>query len=224
MRYELPEAMMMTRGCFLLFCVTFFIYPSSFIPTLRARETPESLAKKLQEQFLAAQGVSLAFDLADEGRITIETDLHTGRIRIESPAMLILSDGHTVWNYQKREDRVTIDNTNANSAFKDPASLFRFADNYTARITKWDGTMLCTLELSPLPKLLSLLKAAGEIQNLSLELQIKKQGLKIMSATATSSKGAARAEKLTINTVHHVRDEDFVFKPRPSTKVIDLRE
>ena len=106
---------------------------------LHAQETPQSLAKKLQEQFINAPEVSLAFDLANEGRVTISADIHSGRIRIESPSTLIISDGHTVWNYQKTDDRVTIDNVTASSAFKDPASLFRFADNYTASITKWDG-------------------------------------------------------------------------------------
>jgi hypothetical protein len=194
------------------------------VSPLSAQETAQSLAKKLQEQFLNAPGVSLAFDLANEGRVTISSDLHSGRIRIESPSMLIISDSHTVWNYQKTDNRVTIDNVTASSAFKDPASLFRFADNYTAITTKWDGTARCTLELTPLPVLQSLLKSAGEIQKITLELHIKKQGVEIASASATSSKGTTRAEKLTIKTLHQIHAQDFIFKSKTSTKVIDLRE
>jgi outer membrane lipoprotein-sorting protein len=191
---------------------------------LHAQGTAPTLAKKLQEQFLNAPGVSLSFDLEHEGRVTITTDIQNGHVRIESPSMLIISDGHTVWNYQKREDRVTIDNVTASSAFKDPTSLFRFADDYTAITTTWDGMARCTLELTPLPVLQSLLKSAGEIQKITLELHIKKQQVTIASASATSSKGTTRAEKLTIKTLHQIHAPDFIFKSKASTKVIDLRE
>jgi outer membrane lipoprotein-sorting protein len=209
----------MPRGFFLLFFVIFAFSP------LSAQETAPSLAKKLQEQFLNAPGVSLAFDLANEGRVTISSDLHSGRIRIESPSMLLISDGHTVWNYQKREDRVTIDNVTPTSAFHDPGSLFRFADNYTAKInSRIDGAAQYPLELTPKPALQSLLKSAGEIQNITLGLRIKKQNVEIIYASATSSKGTTFAEKLSIKTLRQIRTSDFIFKPKPSTKVIDLRE
>ncbi len=191
---------------------------------LHAQETPQSLAKKLQEQFLNAPEVSLAFDLENEGRVTIWADAIHGNIRIESPSMLIISDGHTVWNYQKHDDRVTIDNVANSSAFKDPASLFRFADNYTASITTWDGTSRCTLELTPNAVLQALLKSAGEIQKITLSLRISKQKVEITRASAASSKGTTRAEKLTIKTLRKIQQSDFIFKPKASTKVIDLRE
>jgi outer membrane lipoprotein-sorting protein len=191
---------------------------------LHAQETAPTLAKKLQEQFLNAPGVSLAFDLGNEGHVTITADVHGGSVRIESPSMLIISDGHTVWNYQKREDRVTIDNVTASSAFKDPASLFRFADNYTAKIARTDGAAQYPLELTPKPALQSLLKSAGEIQNITLGLRIKKQKVEIIYASASSSKGTTQAEKLIVKTLGHIRAQDFIFTPKPSTKVIDLRE
>lgn len=192
--------------------------------TLLAQETPQSLSKKLQGQFLGAPGVSLAFDLENEGRISITADMHNGHIRIESPTMLIISDGHTIWNYQKKDDRVTIDNVTPTSAFHDPGSLFRFADNYMAAIANVAGTEHYILELTPLPALESLLKSAGDIQKITLALQIKKQRIVITNATAVSSKGTTNAEKLTIKTLANTHDQDFIFKPKSSTKIIDLRE
>ena len=201
----------------LFFC--FFVNETSF-----AQETPQSLAEKLPDQCRRAPGGSRSFDRATAGRVSITADIHNGHVRIESPSMLIISDGHTIWNYQKREDRVTIDNVTAGSAFQDPLSLFRFADNYTASIAAWNGTAQCTLELTPLPKLQSLLKSAGEIQYIILELRIKQQKVEITSASAVSSKGTTRAEKLAIKMLSKIRAQDFVFSPKPSTKVIDLRE
>ncbi len=202
----------------LLLLLSFLAGATSF-----AQETAPSLVKQLQEQFLSAPEVSLAFDLANEGRVTITADLHTGHIRIESPSMLIISDAHTVWNYQKREDRVTIDNVTVGSAFKDPASLFRFADDYTANVTTWNSKMQCMLELTPKPALQPLLKAAGALQTITLELRTGKE-VKIESASATSANGTTRAEKLSIKTLPKIHEQDFIFKPKPSTKVIDLRE
>jgi outer membrane lipoprotein-sorting protein len=191
---------------------------------LLAQETAQSLAKKLQAQYLNSPAVSLGFDLAGEGRVTITADTRSGHIRIESPSMLIISDGHTIWNYQKKDDRVTIDNVTPTSAFHDPGSLFRFFDNYTAAITSTNGAGHYTLELTPSPALQPLLKSAGEIQKITLALQIKKQHIVITSATSVSSKGTTNAEKLTIKTLAKIHEQDFIFKPKPSTKVIDLRE
>jgi hypothetical protein len=219
MGWNLPKAMMARRGFFLLCCVIFAF------SALSAQETAQSLAKKLQEQFLNAPGVLLAFDLANEGRVTITADMHNGHIRIESPSMLIISDGHSIWNYQKREDRVTIDNVTPTSAFHDPGSLFHFADNYTAKInSRIDGAAQYLLVLTPKPALQSLLKSAGEIQNIILGLRIKEQNEEIIYASATSSKGTTNAEKLTIKTLAKIHEPDFIFKQKSSTKVIDLRE
>jgi outer membrane lipoprotein-sorting protein len=218
MGWALKNVTKFRKGFLLLSCMTLAISAAS------AQETTQSLAKKLQAQYLNSPAVSLAFDLANEGRVTISADMHNGHISIESPSMLIISDGHTIWSYQKREDRVTIDNVAPTSAFHDPGSLFRFADNYTSAITNASGAGHYTLELTPLPALQPLLKSAGEIQKIMLALQLKKQYFRITSATATSSKGTTKAEKLTIKTLPKIHEQDFIFKPKSTTKIIDLRE
>ncbi len=203
----------------------FLIVIFSFIGvSLVAKETPQSLAKKLQDQFLAAKEVSMGFDLRNEGRVNVTVDLQNKRIRIESPSLIFISDSHTIWNYQKDEDRVTIDNVTGSSAFQDPENLFRFQDNYSASITKIIGANGYILELVPKPILQQLLKSAGEIQKIILEIKANKQAIQILNATAASSKVSTRAEKLTIKTLGRTKDQDFIYKPKSTTKVIDLRE
>lgn len=191
---------------------------------LTAKETPQSLAEKLQAQFLSAPAVTLSFDLKSEGHIRITTDLKGGHIRLESPSLLILSDGKTVWNYDKAADRETIDNVTAGSEFHDPASLFRFADNYTAQVAKWDGKNRYTLLLTPGPVLQALLKSAGEMQSLQLDIELRGSRVLVRKASATSSRGTAEVEHLQIKTLTKIQPSDFIFTPKSSTKVIDLRE
>ncbi|MFI5201856.1 MAG: outer membrane lipoprotein carrier protein LolA, partial [Candidatus Kapaibacterium sp.] len=188
------------------------------------QETAQSLAQKLQSQFLNAPAVLLSFDLKSQGRIRVTADLRGGHIRLESPSLLIISDGKTVWNYDKSADRETIDNVTAGSEFHDPASLFRFADNYTAQIAASNRKTRYTLVLTPSQALQSLLKSAGEMQSLRLDLELHGSRVNILKASATSSRGTTQIKHLQIKTLRHVPSSEFIFTPKATTKVIDLRE
>ncbi len=186
-------------------------------------ETAVSLAQKLQSQFLTKPGVILSFDLKSEGHLRLMADFRGGRIRVESPSLLIISDGKTIWNYDKTADRVTIDNVAGASTFRDPSAFFRFADNYSATMVKHAGSDY-TVSLTPRSELQSLAKAAGELQSLVLELRVAKHSIKILSASAISSRGKAHPNALSIVSMKSVRASDFIFTPKASTKVVDLRE
>jgi outer membrane lipoprotein-sorting protein len=198
--------------------LAFFLHPLSF------SLSPQTLAEKLQSQFLSAPGVSLSFDLKNEGHVRIAANLKGGQIRLESPSLLIISDGKTIWNYDKSADRETIDNVTAASEFHDPASLFRFADNYIASIAKWDGKNRYTLVLAPAQALQSLWKSAGEMQSIRLDLEVRGSRVTIRNASATSSRGTTQIGHLQIKTLSRILPSDFIFSPKASTKVIDLRE
>ena len=201
-----------------------FLSTSLILPPSSFNLSPHSLAQKLQAEFLSAPGVAFSFDLKNEGRIRITADLRGGHIRLESPKLLIISDGKTVWSYDKPANRLTIDNVTAGSAFHDPASLFRFADNYSDSIAAWNGKTRYTLVLTPVPALQSLLHSAGEMQSLRLELEARGSRIHIIKASAVSSHGTAQIEHLEIKTLARIRPSDFIFTPKASTKVIDLRE
>lgn len=189
-----------------------------------AKETPHSLAEKLQAEFLSAPAVSFNFDLGSEGHIRVLADIRSGRIRLESPKLLIISDGKTVWNYDKAEDRVTIDNVTERSEFHDPASLFRFADNYIASIPHGSGNRY-TLILTPSSALETLLRNAGGMQSIRMDVVVVQGGsVKILSAAASSTHGTAVVQHLDITMLPAANATDFIFTPKASTKVVDLRE
>ena len=189
-----------------------------------AQESATSLAQKLQEQFLSASAVSFSFDLPSEGHIAILADIRTGHIRLESRKLLIASDGKTVWNVDKSANRETIDNVTQSSAFRDPSSLFQFANNYIPKIIAQHSVTRYTLQLTPNAQLQSLLSQAGGMETLTLELNMIKSTVKIMSASAASSNGTSTVKHLKIATLKSVPANSFDIKTSASTKVIDLRE
>ena len=90
---------------------------------VRAEDSATTLAKKLEAQILSAPEVVMSFTSPTEGRVSVKADLAGKRVRLESPSVLILSDGKTIWNINKKTNRVTIDIVSAHSAFRDPAAL-----------------------------------------------------------------------------------------------------
>src|SRR6476469_5374129 len=110
---------MMKRRPIFQTLVAFFL-TIAFTTGAFATETPLSLARKLQDQVLAGAGVTMKFNMSGVGAVAVTADLRSHRIRMESPSMLIVSDGKTVWNMLKKSRQVTIDNVGGtNSPFSD---------------------------------------------------------------------------------------------------------
>jgi outer membrane lipoprotein-sorting protein len=206
------------------FCIALLMLVASGVTSRSfAQESAQSLTRKLEQQFLAAPAISAKFSLSGQGTITVTADMKNNKLRIENAQALLISDGKTIWNYDKHANRVTIDGIAKNSALKDPASLFRFSSNYTAALVKSKGTAY-TLELTPSNQLQSLLKAAGELQHIILDVKATKKNVTIVKASASSSNGNAQVSGLKITTLKSARASDFIFKGNNATKVIDLRE
>jgi len=191
----------------------------------RAQNDAESLAKRLQAQLLANPAIQMKFTLENEGVGKIKADLKHKRIRIESPSMLVISDGTTIWNLNKQSQHVTVDGVSQSSPFRDPASLFKFSENYTAKSIVSQGYVLqYELTLRPKDKLKSLLKAAGDITELVVDLHRIGEKLEIHNARATSARGEEQATELDITPIKKIRTSDFAFKVTGKMKVLDLRE
>lgn len=183
-----------------------------------------TLAKKAEAMVFASPAVSMKFTAPTEGPVTVTLDLKGKHIRIESKSTVMVSDGSTVRNLSKTNKRVTIDNVaKTNSPFADPASLFRFSQNYTAAITSHKGKRY-TLELTPNRSIAALMKAAGDAQKLVLTLVPSGKSVKISEAAIASAKGAMQTSKLKITPLKHVSADEFTIKTEKGVQVIDLRE
>jgi outer membrane lipoprotein-sorting protein len=204
----------------LAFVVCIVLAPAT---NMFAQETAASLTKRLEDQLLSSAAVSMKFTIATEGPVSVTANLRDKKIRMESPSMLIISDGTTIWNYQKHADRVTIDNVSGmNSPFRDPQSVFKFSENYTTRILSANDPNY-RMEFTPNAQLSSFMQSAGDMQRLILDLNVRGKNITIMKAAVSSSRGTSQTSALTIKPLKSVRAADFVFAPKSNTKVLDLR-
>ena len=186
--------------------------------------TPLELAAMLERQLLTGQAVEMQFALKGE-KVTIKADMRTNAVRLETPTLMILSDGRTVWNYKKKAKQVTIDaiSNSPNSPFSSPKDLFRFSENYDVKLVSQKSGK-STLQFIPNEKLKGLLKSAGAIESFELALTEKKGKVTIHSARAMNASGTVNAGKVTIKSVTATKKADFTFTPPRGASVVDLRE
>jgi hypothetical protein len=189
-----------------------------------AQESALTLAKKAEAMIFASPGVQMSFVAPNEGAIKVTLDLKGKHMRIESKSTVMVSDGSTVKNLSRTNKKMTIDNVaKTPSPFTDPASLFRFTQNYGAVISAHKGKSY-TLELTPNRSIAALMKAAGDAQKITLTLVPSAHSARITEASIVSAKGTTQTSKLKITSIKHVNAKDFQLVPEKGVQVIDLRE
>lgn len=193
------------------------------VSALHAEESATSLAKKLEAQIFSTPAVSMSFKSSTEGKVTIKADLKGKRIRLETAKMLLISDGKTIWNINKITKRVTIDAVTAHSAFRDPAALFKFSNNYLAQLSGHTGSSY-TLDLIPGKDIASLFQQAGTNQRLRVTMKLAKKTVKILSAKAVTGTGETSTGPVAIAQLRSTKASDFEFQRSASMSIIDLRE
>jgi outer membrane lipoprotein-sorting protein len=191
--------------------------------TSSAEESASSLATKLEAQILSSPEVMMSFTSPSQGKITVKADLKGKRVRLETPTMLLISDGKTIWNINKKTDRVTIDAVSEHSAFRDPTSLFRFSNNYLAQLASHNGATY-TIDLIPGKDIAALFAQAGSDQRLRVSLKPVGKTVKIVSAKAISSTGQSSTGPVTLTQIKRTKASDFEFQRTAAMKIIDLRE
>jgi outer membrane lipoprotein-sorting protein len=185
----------------------------------------QELAKMLEQQVLSGEGVSMKFKIKNGENVTVVADVKTKKVRIETGSMTIVSDGQTVYNYQKRNNQLTIDALGKGraSALSNPKDLFLFATNYSAKlISAKNGSYV--LALTPNAKVQSALTAAGGISQITFNLGVAKDKLNIKSASAASNGQNVETGALSVKTLKSMPASQFSFAAPKGARVIDLRE
>lgn len=190
---------------------------------VHAEESAQSLAKRLQAQILGSSEVVMTFTSPSEGKVTVKADLSGKHIRLESPRMLIISDGKTIWNINKKANSATIDVVSSQSAFRDPAALFKFSENYLAQLVSHASSKY-VVDLIPSAAVSGLFKQSGSDQHLRVTLKATPKSLKVVSAKAMSATGQSSTGPVSITQLKSTKASDFEFHRAPAMKVIDLRE
>ncbi|HET6512120.1 MAG TPA: hypothetical protein VFH43_08010 [Candidatus Kapabacteria bacterium] len=185
----------------------------------------QDIARMLEQQVLAGEGVSMKFKIKDGENVSVVADVKSKKVRIETASMTIVSDGQTVYNYQKRNNQLTIDALGKGrpSALSNPKDLFLFATNYSTKVVSSKGNAY-VIALTPNQTVKNALNAAGGINGLTFSVNVINGKLTIKSASAQSNGQNVETGAMTVKSLKTLKASEFAFNAPKGAKVIDLRE
>ena len=187
----------------------------SFI-SIKAQDT--HLLKKLQENFNSLKDFSADLVQLNNGKINLEGKIFfkkENNLRLELKNLIIVSDGKTNWNYNKRLKKVIISNYDEN----DPSvlSLKRIIFDYPSKCEVSEDTKNGENILILKPKINSGINAELVKIWLNREYDISK----VLVNESAGNSIEVRFSNYKINA--EIPDSKFSFTPPQGTKVIDLR-
>jgi len=190
-----------------------------------AQRTADEIITQVDRQINSGAAIRMKFSVPGEGAYSILADLGARRARIVAGDLTIVTDGATVWNYNKRTKQLTIDalSNNPNSALKSPQDLFKFHDNYAAELVDHHGSTY-TIKLTPNAQVHELMSSLGDIESITFTVVKSKKGYTIKRGLLARTSGKTQISALTVSSVKSVSHSDFTFLAPPGAKMIDLRE
>ncbi|MFM6956393.1 MAG: LolA family protein [Ignavibacteria bacterium] len=145
--------------------------------------------------------------------------MRSGKYMLELSDRKIISDGHTIWNYQPSRKNVTINEIKNRPSNSLDIVLFNFLYNYQPKeIQEYTigNTVHHGLELIPKNG-----KSVLGIKSLTMYVKKGSSEIKRISAMDGNQKQVWEVESLTIN--GGLKDAHFTFTPPKDAEIIDMR-
>lgn len=145
--------------------------------------------------------------------------MRSGKYMLELSDRKIISDGHTIWNYQPSRKNVTINAIKNRPSNSLDIILFNFLYNYQPKeIQEYTigNTVHHGLELIPKNG-----KSVLGIKSLTMYVKKGSSEIKRISAMDGNQKQVWEVESLTIN--GGLKDAHFTFTPPKDAEIIDMR-
>jgi len=101
-----------------LLTIKIFFLSVLLIGTALSQTDDDTLLKELQAKFDSIEDATVDFEQLHNGKNILSGVLlykNGNKLRIDTKNLLIISDGSTSWNFNKREDKVIISNYDENS-------------------------------------------------------------------------------------------------------------
>lgn len=101
-----------------LLTIKIFFLSVLLIGTALSQTDDDTLLKELQAKFDSIEDATVDFEQLHNGKNILSGVLlykYGNKLRIDTKNLLIISDGSTSWNFNKREDKVIISNYDENS-------------------------------------------------------------------------------------------------------------
>lgn len=201
----------MTKISYIIFLIFFCTAINS------AQNSGEQIVKALQNKFKTINDLSADFHQISNGKTALSGKFYyakENKLRLELKSLILVSDGETNWNYNKKADKVIISNYNAD----DPTilSLEKIINDYPSEcsVTAEKANNGSALLFTPNNQALNFKNAKIYINNDNL----------ISKMTVTDKNdGIIQIEFSNYKLNGNISRSMFTFTPPKGSKVIDLR-
>ncbi|HEY6907350.1 MAG TPA: outer membrane lipoprotein carrier protein LolA [Ignavibacteriaceae bacterium] len=189
---------------------------SILLSVLMFGQDNNDLLKAVQAKYNSINTLSVDFSKSSGNKVDFSGKLYLkkeNKLRIELTNNTIISDGETFWNYSKKENKVIINNYDADEPTE--LSLNSFINVYPSKSTVSEG-------MEDNYKTLTLKPKSSELDFSSAKLYINSDNL-VEKVIIDSNSG-----KSTISFSDYMLNKDiqnsvFTYSPPKGIKVIDLR-
>lgn len=188
----------------------------SIISSLVGQEPGDQHLKSLQDKFSSIKDFTANITQSVDGRSSLSGKIFfkkQNNFRIEFGNSVLVSDGITSWNYNKKENKIIItDYEEDGSIFSINFLVYQFPSQCTLKAGQ-DGS-LRTLTLTPKSRSSNL----GEVT-----LWINSDNLIVKIQTNDPAAGIVELSFSNIKTNQNLPDSNFQFNPPQGSRIIDLR-
>ena len=188
-----------------------------FSTALFAQNNADVLLKELQSKFKSLENLSADFTQTTNGKKYLSGKIYYqkgNKLRIETKRLIIVSDGKTSWNYNKKENKVIISSYDEN----DPGvfSINEIVNNYPEE---------CDVETEKIndEDVLVLIPKTYTFNFNFVKIQVNEEHLikKISFDDSSTGKTIVTFENYKLN--ENLPESTFSFNPPEGSKIIDLR-
>jgi outer membrane lipoprotein carrier protein len=194
-----------------LFVLFIFLCASVF-----GQDSTNNLLKSVQSKYNSIKSFTVNFTKSSgskedfSGKLFLKKE---NKLRIELKNNTIITDGETFWNYNKKENKVIINNYDESEPSE--LSLNSFINNYPAKSNVSSGEEGNLNTLTFIPK-------TSDLNFNSAKLYINKDNL-VEKVVVKSTSGNSTISLSGYKLNEDIPDSEFIFSPPKGMKVIDLR-
>ena len=199
------------------YLLAYLLIGISFCVSAIAQTGGEELLNKLQNRFDSVDNLSADFSQSTNGKTYLSGKIFfkkKNKIRIDTKRLLIISNGETTWNYNKKENKVIISNYDES----DPGVF-----SINEIIYKYPEECEVKSEFINNEDVLVLIPNTYTFNFDSVKIWLNDESLidKVIVDDPTMGKTEVIFSNYKIN--NNLPDTDFSFTPPEGSKIIDLR-
>ena len=194
-----------------IFLLLIFYQPYSFSQT-----DAEVLLKKVQTKFNSINDLSADFKQLISDKLKLKGKIYfkkQDKLRFETDNVLIISDGETSWNYNKKENKVIIlENVEEINHFSIRKIVYEYPEKCILSSGVVDGINVLTF-----------IPDDSELSFNSAKLFINSDDLIFRAAIDDPAAGMIQLDFSNFKINQNLADSDFSFTPPEGSNIIDLR-